>query len=234
MASTPRPWIVTRHDPIQKLEDNLWAVSGDVPGLPVKRRMCIVKLGSGELVFFNAVPLEDAVLEEVKAWGRPKALIVPHHAHLIDAHPFSERLELEVYGPRECEAKISSRVKLAGGLDQAPRDPSLAIEALPGVKLGEPVLKVKSGNRTSLLFGDTIQNTPKASLGLMFRMMGFGSDAPRVVPVFKMMFVSDKPSLGKKLSALADEPGLTHMVPSHGSIVSTDAASALRTAVTGI
>ena len=31
-----RSWIVTKHRPIEKLEDNLWVVEGDVPGFPIK------------------------------------------------------------------------------------------------------------------------------------------------------------------------------------------------------
>ena len=59
MAKSPRPWIVTRHDPIEKLEDNLWAVQGDVPGIPFKRRMFIIKRWDNSLMFFGmAVPLE--------------------------------------------------------------------------------------------------------------------------------------------------------------------------------
>lgn len=36
--TTPRPWIVTRHDPIEEIDTNLWAVSGDVPGFPPTAR----------------------------------------------------------------------------------------------------------------------------------------------------------------------------------------------------
>src|SRR5579859_7061935 len=32
MAKPSRPWIVTKHGPIVKLEDNLWVVEGEVPG----------------------------------------------------------------------------------------------------------------------------------------------------------------------------------------------------------
>jgi hypothetical protein len=45
MAKAPRPWIVTRHGPIEKLEDNLWVVEGDVPGVPFRRRMSIIRRG---------------------------------------------------------------------------------------------------------------------------------------------------------------------------------------------
>src|SRR5437588_6074181 len=117
MAKPLRPWIVTEHGPIEKLEDNLWVVDGGVPGVPFRRRMSIVKRSDGSLLFFNAMPLADAVLEEVKGWGKPAVLVVPHDQHMIDARAFAERLELQVYGPKECEAKVRERAPLAGTLD---------------------------------------------------------------------------------------------------------------------
>lgn len=50
MPRSPRPWILTRRDPIEKLEDNLWAVQGDVPGIPFKRRMFVIKRSDGTRV----------------------------------------------------------------------------------------------------------------------------------------------------------------------------------------
>src|SRR3954467_15539167 len=118
MPRPPRPWIVTRHDPIEKLEDNLWAVQGDVPGIPFKRRMFIIKRSDGTLMFFGmAIPLEDELLAEITAWGRPSFLVVTHDQHMIDARGFAEKLGLKVYGPKPCEAKMRARVELAGVLE---------------------------------------------------------------------------------------------------------------------
>ena len=51
MAKTARPWIITRHDPLLQLDQNLWAVNGDVPGFSPSarfhRRMSIVRLSDG-------------------------------------------------------------------------------------------------------------------------------------------------------------------------------------------
>ena len=72
MPKRPRPWIVTPHGPIEKLEDNLWAVQGDVPGIPFKRRMFIIKRSDGTLMFFGmAIPLEEAMLAEVTELAFP-------------------------------------------------------------------------------------------------------------------------------------------------------------------
>jgi hypothetical protein len=106
MAKPSRPWIVTEHGAIEKLSDNLWVVDGAVPGVPFRRRMSIVKRSDGSLLFFNAMPLEPAALEEVRGWGKPEVLVVPHDQHMIDADAFAKKLELKVYGPKQCEAKL--------------------------------------------------------------------------------------------------------------------------------
>jgi hypothetical protein len=138
MATKPRTWTVTRHDPIEKLEDNLWAVQGDVPGIPFKRRMFIIKRADGTLMFFGmAMPLEDELLADVKAWGRPSVLVVTHDQHMIDARAFAEKLGLKVYGPKACEVKMRQRAEIAGMLEDVPPDPNVQIMAVAGAKTGE-------------------------------------------------------------------------------------------------
>ena len=43
MAKALRPWTVSRNDPVEKIDDNLWAVQGLVPGASFLRRMGIVR-----------------------------------------------------------------------------------------------------------------------------------------------------------------------------------------------
>jgi hypothetical protein len=232
MAKPPRPWIVTRHDRVEKLEDNLWAVQGDVPGIPFKRRMFIIKRSDGTLMFFGmAIPLEDQLLAEVTAWGRPSILVVTHDQHMIDARPFAEKLGLKVYGPRPCEAKMRARAEIAGMLEDVPPDPNVQVMPVAGAKTGEPAVIVKSdgGRRVSLLVSDVLQNNPKRAIGLLPRIMGFGG-GPKVVPVFKMMFLKDKAALKRQLTQWAEMPGLARLVPCHGDAVTSGAAEAIRAA----
>jgi hypothetical protein len=230
MPRKNRPWIVTKHGPIEKLEDNLWAVSGQVPGTGFPRRMTIVRRSDGTLLFFNALPLEEAQLAEVRAWGKPAVLVVPHDQHMIDARAFAEKLEVKVFGPKECEAKMRDRADIAGTLDALPPDPAVRIEPLRGVKNGEPALIVTSGGgRVSVLFSDVIMNVSKASLGFLPRLLGFGGGV-KIVPLFRMMFLKDKPSLKAQLEQLAGVAGLVRLVPCHGDLVPAGAPEALRAA----
>lgn len=48
-------WRVRGHGPISELESNLWEVEGEVPGMPMRRRMAVVRLGDGSLVVHSAI-----------------------------------------------------------------------------------------------------------------------------------------------------------------------------------
>jgi hypothetical protein len=236
MPKPPRPWIVTAHGPIEKVEDNLWTVEGDVPGVPLKRRMFIIKRSDGTLLFFGcAIPLEDDRLAEITAWGRPSILVVTHDQHMIDARPFAEKLGLRVYGPQECETKMRRRADLAGFLADVPPDPSVEIVPVAGAKTGEPAAIVRSaaGERVTLLFSDAVQNNAKASLGFFPRICGFAG-GPKVVPLFKMLFTTDKPALKQRLSEWAEMPGLARLMFCHGDAVTDGAAAGLKAAAAGI
>jgi hypothetical protein len=232
MAKKPRPWIVTRHDAIEKLEENLWAVQGDVPGVPFKRRMFIVKRADGSLMFFGtAIPLDEAPLAEVTAWGRPAILLVPHDQHMIDARAFAEKLGLRVYGPKACEAKMRARAEIAGMLEDLPGDPTVEVVSVAGAKTGEPALIVRSegGRRVSVLVADAIQNNPKANVGFLPRLMGFAG-GPKVVPIFKMLFTKDRAALKQQIGDWGNLPGLVRVMPCHGDAVTEGAGAALKAA----
>jgi hypothetical protein len=127
MSKSARPWTVLPHGPIEKLDDHLWTVTGDLPRAPVHgiRRMSIVRRSDDSLLFFHAIPLDEPTLAEIAAWGRPTVLVIPHDQHALDARAFAERLGLRVFGPKFNEKKLRARVDLDGTLDQLEADPSI-------------------------------------------------------------------------------------------------------------
>ncbi len=233
MATSRRNWTVTPHDPLVQHEGNFWSVEGRVPGAPFTRRMGIARRSDGDLVFFNAIPLEDKVLEQVKALGRFAYLVVGHHQHVIDARAFAERLGLKIYGPKRTEAGLRQRCDLAGTLEELPADPDVSVESLPGSKLGETVMVVKSGDRRSVLFSDAIQNNPPEKINFIFRLLGFGG-GPKTPPVFKLLFLEDRAAMRTALEKFAALPGLARIVPTHGKVSEDDAAGTLRKIAAGL
>jgi hypothetical protein len=232
MPTPERPWIVSPHGPLQKHEANLWTVQGRLPGGPISRRMSIVRRRDGTLVFYHPIPLEERALAEVLAWGRPAQLVVAHAAHGIDAVPFAKRLGIGIYGPRADETRLRQRFPMAGFLEDLPSDPDVSFEAVAGSKFGEPVELVRSGDHLSLVFSDAIQAHGDDAKAI-FRLLGF-KGPPRVVPLFRLLFTSDRAALKAHLARLAELPGLARLVPCHGYIEEQDAAGALRRAAAGL
>ncbi len=67
MAKVNVDWRVLRHGPIERLEPNLWSVTGTLPGMSLKRVMTLVRLGDGRIVIHSAVALDEPVLRRVAA-----------------------------------------------------------------------------------------------------------------------------------------------------------------------
>jgi hypothetical protein len=232
-----RPWVVTRHDPIEKLEENLWAVNGDVPGFSpatrFHRRMQIVKLSDGRLVFHNAVPIDDAGLLQVRAWGKPAILIIPHHLHAIDARSFAEKLGVAVFTSKQAIDKVRAIVDVAGSLEDLPKDPALLCEPLSGTRFGEAAYVVRSGARASLIFCDAIMNSRPGTgfVAVVFKLLGAAGPEPKIPWMYRLRAIRDTAALKRDLLRLAETPGLARLVPSHGEIVERDPAGAIRRAV---
>jgi hypothetical protein len=225
MARTPRPWIVTPHDPPQKLEENLWIVEGEVPKMAMRRRMMIARRADGGLLFFNAVPLRDDALAEVKAWGRPDALIVPNQFHRLDAHAFRERLGVKLYCPRAAMGKVKGIVSVDGAIEDVPGDASIAVTEVAGSK-GEAVMRVTTGGRVSLIFADVFMNIPRP-IGIIMRLLGTAGGA-KCPPLFRMIGVRDRLAVRGAIEELAATPGLARLIPSHGDVLDRDPAGTLR------
>lgn len=226
----PRPWTVLRHDPIAELEPNLWAVEADLPRSPVRRRMSIVRRAGGGLLFHNAIPLAEDWMRRIESLGRPALLVVPNGLHRLDLHAFRARYpRLRVHCPPEAHARVAAVVPVDGHWDDLPPDPDVRAEPLRGSRYGEAALVVRSGDRTSLLFGDTVMNLPHlpGAQGLLLRLLG-STGGPRVTRLARLLSVSDRRLLASHLLRLAGLPGLSRLVVSHGRNVEEDAAGVLR------
>jgi hypothetical protein len=212
----PRPWLVTPHTPLEQHDDNLWSLESPVPGLPAWRRMIVAKDHSGGLIFYNAVPVDEPTLAAVLALGKPKALVIPHARHGIDAPAFSTKLGVPIHGPHRNEAAMRARfgpVRQLGELEDA----ALRFEELDGTKSGEPVMVVRSGPRVSLVFADAYQDHSTHIGPLLARLMGFRG-GPSTPPFFRLFFTSDLKALRSHLARLAQLPGLHRVLPSHGPV----------------
>lgn len=214
-------WRVRGHGPIAKLEANLWEVESEVPSLPLKRRMTVVRLGDGSLVVHSAICLDEAAQRELDAWGSVRYVIVPNGWHRMDAPAYAERYpDARILCPDPVRKRVSKKVRVDGNLSLLPADPALSCEAMAGTNTAEHVLTVRSGERTSLVFCDTVFNLPELPgfKGWLYGAIG-STGAPKVTPVFRLAAVGDRRALGQHLATLASSPGLYRVVPGHGAVI---------------
>ncbi len=231
MTKPPRPWTVLPHRPLERIEANLHAVEGSVPGIQgLRRRMSVVTRADGTLLFFNAVPVDDATLDRIRALGRPAILVVPQHLHMIDAHAFREKLGVRVYAPAATRDRVAERVAVDGSFADVPPDPAVSIVPVAGFKTGEGLAVVRSGDRVSLVVADVVLNVPDGPglAGFLFRLLGMTGPTPRFPLPLRLRVLRDRGALRGQLEELARTPGLARIVPSHGAVVDRDPAGVLR------
>lgn len=192
--------------------------------------MSVVRLGDGRLVFLNAIPLAEDAMAELERWGEPAILVVPNRLHRLDLHAWKARYpRCAVLCPRPAAPHVARVVPVDGDLAALPPDPALRAEPLDGTRSAEPVLVVRSGPRTSLLFGDAVMNLPHLPGlgGALLRLIGSTGGARVTLPA-RLVMVADRRALAAHLARLAELPGLARLVPSHGGIVEADAPGVLR------
>jgi hypothetical protein len=214
-----------------RLEENLFVVEGEVPGIPgLRRRMAIVRRTDGRLLFFNAVPLGEALLSQVTALGTPAFLVIPQHLHMIDARAFRERLGVKVYAPRATRARIAERVEVDGTFEDIPSDPSVSVITVAGFNTFEGMAVARCGERVSLLVADLVLNVPNGPglSGMIFRLLGFTGDRPKLPFPVRLRILRDKAALRAQLAELSRTHGLVRIVTSHGAVVDRDPALVLR------
>jgi hypothetical protein len=229
----PRPWTVLPHQPIEKLQENLWTVEASLPQGPLKRRMGVARMSGGELVFLNAIALDELSMKEIEAWGEPAFALTANGFHRLDLGSYKVRYpKLRVLAAPAARKRIERIVPVDGWLDLLPGDRGISIEDVAGAKMGDVACTVRAASRSSLCFpGDVLMNVApvRGFPGLLLHLLGFIGEL-RVPWLIRWIGVKDRTALKTHLLRLADTPGLQHLFTCHGPVVSVDPSGALRRA----
>ena len=227
----PRRWTVLPHDPIEKLQANLWSVESALPRNPIRRRMGIARFANGQLLFLNAIPLDEPSMREIEAWGTPAFVIAGNGFHRLDLMPYRARYpKVKILAHPSAARRVGEIAPLDGWIELLPKEDGVRVENTGGT--GECVCAARAGGQATLVFpGDVLANQPPLPGvgGVIARILGFVGDL-RVPWLMKLMIVKDKRALREHLMALADTPGLQRVFTCHGPVISVDPSGALRKA----
>lgn len=225
-------WKVLPHGPIERLTDNLWRVRGEIGSLPIGRVMTLARRSDGDVVVHNAIALEEPLMAQIEAWGRPRYLVVPSGLHRLDAPIFADRYpDARVLCPARARKKVAKVVRVDGDYREYPADVDVTLAHLDGTRDREGVLEVRSADGTTLVVNDALFNLPPQPgfKGLLLR-MDAAIGRLRVPRVSRLLLVADRAAFRAHLERLAAGRDLRRVIVSHGDVVKEEAAAALQAA----
>ena len=219
-------WTVLPHQPIEKVSDNLWRVSGKLG--EIQRQMVLARMRDGRIVVNNAIALDAAEMAELEAWGEPAVLIVPNAFHRQDSVIWKQRYPRSIVaappGGRKRIAKLVP-VDVDASSADAPHDDTVRVIPMDGCA-ADVLLEVRSADGVTLVFCDAILNVPRRTgvMGFMLAPTGQVS-APRLL---RWLWIKDKRAFAAHLERLAETPDLRRLMFGHGEPITDDAPGALR------
>jgi hypothetical protein len=235
MAKAFDTWHVMPHGELTQYAENLWTIEGDVPDMPLKRRMTLVKRANGGLVVHSALALEDALMEKIDAWGAVDTIVVPNGWHRLDAPMFKKRYpDAKIVCPGGSRKKVEEVVAVDADYESCQSDDTVRFEHLDGTKDGEGVLSVRSKDGITLVFNDVLFNVPHLPGGQGFVLKLLGSTGgPKVTRIGKLFVVRNKRALRAHLERLATAD-VVRLIPGHGDVIDSDAPAVLRSVATAL
>jgi hypothetical protein len=226
MPKTFTTWTVLPHQPIERISDNLWRVSGTLKDGKIQRQMVLARMTDGRVIVHNAIAMGDAEMRALEAWGTPAVLFVPNGFHRQDAAVWKERYpKMVVVTPRGARKRVAQVVPVDAGIEEAPGDDSARILPLQGVP-SEGILQVRSGGEVSLVFCDAVLNVPRRHGVMGFVLAPTGEvSAPRLM---RWIGVKNRGAFAAQLDELAGTAGVRRLMFGHGAPITDDAPAALR------
>ncbi len=198
--------------------------------------MVVMKVADGSLAVHSVVCCDDATMAAIDALGPVRWIIVPSGHHRMDAPCWKARYpEAKVIAMPASQKRVAMRAAVDGDYALLPGG-AVTWQALDGVPAEAVFLHRAPDGAVTAVFNDAFMNLPDSLpgfKGFMVKLMG-STGGPKVTRTARWFIVKDRPAYAAHLRRLADTPGLTQVVPGHGSIVTADAPGALRRAADGL
>lgn len=167
---------VLPHSPLQKLSNDLWIIEGTLPHKnPLPRNMLIFRTQDEELWIHSPIAVNDKTIEEIKALGIPKWIVVPNDMHRLDANTWKETFpEARVVCPRAARSKVEKKVKVDDACEDVFKEVPVLAHSMTGAKRLELAYELKLKEGKALVVNDLIVNVDHLPgfFGKIFKLMG--------------------------------------------------------------
>lgn len=231
MPKTLDTWTVLPHGPVERIDDGILTVAGDIP-LPLgnfPRRMTAVRLSGGRCAIFSAIALPDDELAQIEALGKPTILCVPNPAHRLDAKAWKECFpDIRVITPPGARAAVEEVVPVSSTTDDL-YDDDVHFSVVPGTDERESALTVHRDSGMTIICNDIIghvRHPHGMGAHIMARLLGFGVHRP-AVPRTVRRHIKEPMALAQQLHEWARIPDLKRVIVSHGDPITENPASTL-------
>jgi hypothetical protein len=227
-------WTPLPHGPIEKLEENLWTVTGGL-GIGLQRVMVIARRDDGRLVLHGLMALDEPAQKQVEALGEIAFLLVPSGYHRMDGPRYRARYpHAKMLCPAGARARVEKKVKVDGTFEDYPADASTELVEVAGLAKREGALVVRSKAGVTLVLNDALFNMPHAPgfRGFVFRHVTKSSAGPRVTRLARLGIIADKAAYRAQLETFAEMPGLVRVLVAHHLPITDDVAGTLRAVAT--
>lgn len=223
-------WKVLPHEPLQKLEENLWFVVGFATG-PLQRTMAVARMSDNRLVIHNAIALEEELMRELQSHGEVAYLLVPNAFHRMDAARFKARYpKATVLCPSGARTKVAQVVAVDGVYEDFPKDDAVQLSYLAGLQDKEGAMTVRSKNGVTVCVTDALFNMPHQPGvgGFVLKNLTASSGGPLVSRLTRWFMIKDKAAFRGQLESIAAIPGLKRVIVAHHEPIEGDVAATLR------
>ncbi len=229
MTAPHKDWTVLPHGKLTRVNERILSVVGDLamPLMKLPRRMTVARTGSGDLVIFSAIALDEPNMAELESFGRPAYLVVPSERHRLDAPAYLKRYpNLQVIGPRAGAKKISEVARVDTST------PDFGDSSIRYVEIaGDSALEVQGADGLTIIVNDLIGDIHGESGvgGWLLRVMGFAGEDPQVPGPVKLTLGKLKIEVAQQFRRWSERADLRRIMVSHGDTIETDPRATLRT-----
>jgi hypothetical protein len=194
--------------------------------------MTIVRNGTGELVLYSVIALEEAGMTALETLGKPRFMVIPHRRHQMDAPFYKARYPaLRVLSP---EPSRVHGVAVDGRLEELGAS-GIESFVLPGNDHEDVVMDIPFVDGRALCICESLGNvTLSGPMSLLLRVLGPPGGGFGVARAVRLREITDRPRLRAWLRAQAKRTDLRALLFGHGAPILDDVPAALERASTQV